>query len=315
MVAFLAAIFIAAQAAIIHPAIGAMRPLPVLAEFVRVPVPPLPEKIKSGDVEELGPIIDAEAAVVVDAASGAVLFGKRPYAVRPLASITKLLTALAVVRADLDVGRKIAILSADIPVEGGTVLTAGDHVSIDDLFTALLVRSDNGAARALARTMVAKSTGAATGDPQKLAVERMRTLALSLDLRTVRIADVAGLDPGNVGAPIDAARLMIAAMVEPKIRSRSMIAEATISGGQTGRERIAIQSTNRLLRDLPPRSFDVVGGKTGHIDESGYNFAIAAARDGHRIAIVVLGSTTDVGRFRDARALADWTFRNYEWND
>ena len=104
-------------------------------------------------------------------------------------------------------------------------------------------------------------------------------------------------------------------MREEGIAERLRMTSATIAVQRKGAVRIPIRSTNLLLRDGMPHAFDVRGGKTGYLDESGYNLVLAVERDGHEAIIVVLGSASADDRFRDARVLADWTFKNYEWDD
>ncbi|MBI4142408.1 D-alanyl-D-alanine carboxypeptidase [Candidatus Uhrbacteria bacterium] len=296
--AFLAALLLAAQAWSAHPAIAEVR----LASPVP-PVIPVKRSVVPTAREELGPIVSAASAVAMDAETGAILFGKRGADVRPLASITKLVTAMVV--ADAGVwDHVIAIDPDDIPAEGHTVFTAGDRVSVRDLFATLLVGSDNGAARALAR-------GIGGGTEEFLA--RMQVVAASAG-PTFRIADPAGLLPGNIASAVDVARLARLAFARPEIRAYATRPSVTVNGRRHGRERLLVRATNVLVRDGIRTSFRIVGAKTGYIDESGYNLTFDVVRDGHRVIVVALGSPTSDDRFRDARVLADWTFRNYVWN-
>jgi D-alanyl-D-alanine endopeptidase (penicillin-binding protein 7) len=266
----------------------------------------LPSKIGAaiGAIEELGPIISAESAAVLDAETGVMLWGKRPSAVRPIASITKLATALTIVRDGVDLGAVIEIVPTDIPEEGHTVFQPGDRVTMDDLLTAMLVYSDNAAARALVRTYAYPlvSPPLSEGEPVEVS-------------SSIRLADPAGLSPENRGTAIDAARLLMAALRAPAIADRLRMSRATIDAHRPNRRAIAVKATNLLLRDGTMHTFAIVGGKTGYLDESGHNLVMAAERKNHRIIIALLGSASNDDRFRDARILADWVFRNYEWKN
>lgn len=298
--ALVVVLLMAAQASSGSYTLATLRPA---AEMV---FPSIPQKRGAGlsEVEELGPIITAQSAVVIDAASGAMLFGKQPYVVRPFASITKLVGALTVVGVGPDWDASIEVVATDIPPEGHTVLQPGDRATVRDLFTAMLVRSDNGAAHALVR-------GVGTTDgwfPIAAAARAQRAGLLSL-----RISEPSGLAVENRGTAVDAARLLRAAMAERLIAERLRMSMATITVVRRTPVQIPITSTNTLLRDGIAHAFDVQGGKTGYLDESGYNFALSVARDGHEVIVVVLGSAGNSERFRDARVLADWTFQQYVW--
>ncbi|MFH1429926.1 MAG: serine hydrolase [Candidatus Uhrbacteria bacterium] len=265
---------------------------------------PIPQKIGAelGTVEELGPILTAESATVLDVDSGALLYGKRPYAVRPLASITKLLTALTFSADSPDWFSEVIIDASDLPSEGNTIFRADDVVRVDDLFTAMLVRSDNGAARALARVA-----------GQEAFIARMQQQARRIGIFSLTVAEPSGLAATNRGTAVDVARLLRAALDREEIRDRLLLPETAIRVQRVSGETVAVRTTNVLLLDGERHAFTIVGGKTGYIDESGYNFVLEAERDGHRIVVVVLGSATHMDRFQDARVLADWTFRNYRW--
>ena len=293
---WVAAAVLIAQATIPHPVVGT----------ATVPGSPprvgAPEKRIVG-VEELGPVLTAASAIAVDVESGAVLFGKQPHAVRPLASITKLLAVLAILQRSSEPGELVGIVAEDIPPEGGTRLLVGDRVTIQELLSLSLVASDNAAIAALART---HGGTVAT-------VAKMQDLAREYGLHSVRVRDVSGLDPWTVGSATDAATLLMRAAEAPGIAQRMTLSEITVDPHRIPPEPLRALATNVLLRDGFRHAFAIRGGKTGYLDEAGSNLAIIVERDGHRVAVVVLGSASRDDRFRDARVLADWVFRNYEW--
>lgn len=271
-----------------HPAIGVLtvRDAAVAQSVARV-----------AGVADLWPVIRAERAAVIDTASGAIVYGKRPAAVAPIASVTKLVTALAVLEESLPGDRLVEVIVDDIPAEGHTMLRPGDRVAVDDLLTALLVASDNAAAHALAR---------AVAGSREAFVERMQATTRRLNLRTVEVRDPAGLDSRNVGSAIDVARLVAVASGNEAIVWRTLLPTATIDGHRPGRETIVIRATNVIVRDRLRMSFRLRTAKTGYLDESGYNLAFVATRGGRAVAVAVLGAPTHDDRFRDARVLAAW---------
>ncbi|MDO8425755.1 MAG: serine hydrolase [bacterium] len=298
MTALLALLVTALHAWSAHPSLSEpMQASTVVAEQPQIPVRKL---AATDEAMELGPELTAASAAVIDVASGAVLWGKQPYLVRPLASVTKVLTAIAYE----DTGPTlITILAEDIPREGHTVLRPGDQVTTRDALAAMLVYSDNAAARALARTDDAHATD-----------DVLAAAARRLGLRSFRIADPAGLESANRGTAIDAARLLIAAAARPVLRELLGTARVTIDAHRPDRRAIAVTTTNVLLTDNRAHPYELLGGKTGYLDEAGYNFVAIVARDGHAIAVAILGATTHPDRFRDAGVLADWIFDAFSWN-
>lgn len=292
-----------------HPAVATV---PLSEETALPPViaPAIPTRIvRTNGAVDAGPTISAASAAVLDASSGVVLWGKRPYAVRPIASITKLLTALAFVDprdASVGLDDPVTIAPEDVPSEGNTIFRAGDVVSAAELLTAMLVRSDNSAARALAR-LEALEGALVTGHAQE-------RLAQRLGLRSLHAVDPAGLQPENRGTAIDAARLLDAALGVPPIAARLRTMRTAIAverGGTT--QRLDVWTTNHLLLDGRTHPFTIVGAKTGTLDEAGYNFVLGAERDGHAIVVAVLGSASHFERFHDAEVLVEWVFQNYRW--
>lgn len=297
------AIIILAQALSSHSALASVKVRAARPDSIIVS----PVKIISFDREEFGPVITAQSAVAVDATSGAVLFGKRPQVVRPLASITKLITAITLERTPTKPSWEtvVTIVSEDIPPEGHTVLIPGDRVTLRDLRTALIVGSDNAAANAIARAV----------DGTNNFVRRMQEEAKRVG-STFQVIDPAGLRAENIGSSIDIAHLaQIVFTDHTDIRSQFTLTSATISAHRPGREGIVVRATNELMRDPTRRAFTIVGGKTGYLDEAGYNLVLDVERDHHLVTIVVLGSATNNDRFRDARITADWVFKNYKWSD
>jgi D-alanyl-D-alanine endopeptidase (penicillin-binding protein 7) len=201
---------------------------------------------------------------------------------RPIASVTKVMTALLVVEAGLDPARLVTVARG----EATPRLRRGQKVSVGDLLALLLLSSDNGAAKALART--------AAGSVQAF-VGRMNAKALGLGMGATRYSDPAGLLATNVSTAAEQARLLRLA-VEYDTVARLMTTQAATV--RVGRRDVAIRNTNRLLRDP---GVEVVAGKTGTTRRAGYCLAtILRTAGGENIAVVVLGARSAAGRFTRA---------------
>ncbi len=241
------------------------------------------------------PPIPAAAYVVVDGDTGEPLASLNADQPRPVASLTKLMTARLV----LDAGRledDVAPQTATVPPlqitgdesQGG--LEPGDHVSRDELLQAMLVASANDAARTLAVDVA--------GDERRF-VDMMNAEAAAAGLDTTRYANPDGLDdPAQHSSAADVARLAHDLMQDPTFR-RIVAAESTSLNGSE------LPATNDLLGTYPGAD----GIKTGHTDEAGWCIAASATRDGRSIMVVVLGAPTEQARDDAARALLDYGFQ------
>lgn len=249
--------------------------------------------------------ITAQSALVIDSESNAVLFKKNIDEVRPIGSITKLLTALTVIDLKPNWNDEVTIESAD-GAQGPLVVQAGDVVSRGDLLHIGLVASSNNAINALARSTGLKSEEFAA---------RMNDKAAALGLRASHFVEPTGLDKENKSTAEDVARLVSAALAQEEIRGITSMASFKFRVHNTNKMRVA-RSTDLLLGARAGNSLiaRVVGGKTGFIDEAGYCFAMEAEGvKKQRLIVVVLGSRDHWSRFAEAEDLAMWAFKNFEW--
>jgi D-alanyl-D-alanine carboxypeptidase len=237
-----------------------------------------------------GPNIKSKSAIVVDLDNGAVLLKKDEEKVMPIASLTKLASALVFLNTSPDLLRIETVTRDDREGAGRSRLYVGEKVTDFDLFHLMLISSDNVAARILAR---------GTGLMQDQFVAKMNELASTLNLTHTHFADPTGLDPANVSTAAECAILFKTAL------DNDFIAETVSKKNHTFRainseRNFVIYNTNRLLYGRP----DVIGGKTGYIKESGYCLALGVEdEDGRKLAAVLLGAPTSGGRFRDAARL------------
>ena len=238
-------------------------------------------------------VLRSASALVQDQRTGELLMQKHSDEALPIASITKLMTAMVLLDAQPDLRAPITILEEDkdmlrhsrsrLPV--GTTLTRGEALLL------ALMSSENRAAHALGRTYPAGLTAF---------VAAMNSKAASLGLTMSHFEDPAGLSSGNVASARDLARIVDAAHHYPMIRTCTT-QEATTIQGQ--RHPIAFHNTNRLL--LSSR-WQIGLSKTGFIDESGQCLVMQAQMKQRPVVIVLLDSTGRGSRFGDADRIRQW---------
>ncbi|MDD5110801.1 MAG: serine hydrolase [Patescibacteria group bacterium] len=265
------------------------------------PVSALPARTSTATLE---PTVAADAVSVIDVKSGAALYAQSAAKPQPLASITKLMTALVVADRNPDWQALVVMQPSDQRTGGRTLLIPGDTVSVDDLFHLMLIASSNESAIALARS---------TGLTPQAFVAAMNRKAKDLGLASLHFADPAGLEPGNTGTAQDVARLGQRALKKPVIAAAVSQATATVVVRNTGERRVA-ETTNVLLKttsaDARPR---MVGGKTGYLDEAGYNFVVVFEQQGNQVSVAMLGAHSADARWHDSVRLAEWIYSNYRW--
>jgi serine-type D-Ala-D-Ala carboxypeptidase (penicillin-binding protein 5/6) len=218
------------------------------------------------------------AALVFDLDSGEVLWRRRPLKVLPMASLTKIMTALLVVeltRPDEPV--RITKAALDYSGSGVGLLPKGKRVRLETLLNGLLLVSGNDAAIALAVHV--------SGSERRF-VRRMNRRARRWGLDCTRFASSHGLEPGNRSCPRDLAVLTRMAMSRPRIRRiarrRQVAFRFPIKGGK-----LYLTGHNPLMR-LGYRG--AVGLKTGYTSEAGRCFVGVARRGGRRLGVVLLNS-------------------------
>lgn len=275
-----------------------MQSLPV-ARYVPGPQPPTKKDPTSFGVETT-----ARAAVVLDVASGEILYEKNAEIAYPIASLSKLVTAMTMLDRQLDMDEVIPILAEDDPKEGKAVFSQGERFTRRELLESLLVGSVNIAGEALART--------SGGRKEFLAA--MNVKAQRLGMRQAHFDDPTGLNKNNQASAHDVALALRAALRYPEIRDITKAPKIQLTGRETGKPYL-IDSTNLLLGSFLNRDpYRIIAGKTGSLPEAGYCLA-QATRDkgGHEVIVVVLGSDNHFSRFQDAKALTFWTFENFRW--
>src|SRR5262245_36218243 len=240
------------------------------------------------------PRLHVKAAYVVDESTGRVLFQKNPERILPIASLTKLVTAMVLLETDPDCDRTVEILPEDVKHSSRSHIRAREEITIRDLIHASIMSSDNVATKALARTC---------GLTNDEFVARMNAKAVALGLTGTHFVEPTGLSEQNVATAEGVARLLNAAS-ENQIVSAIMQKPNYVFA--SNRKTHTLVNTNRLLRS----KWRVTGGKTGYITEAGYCLVTKVeAPTGAAVTAVVLGAPSNALRFAEARRLLDWTFR------
>ncbi len=240
------------------------------------------------------PRLHAKAAYVVDATSNRVLFQKNPGNLYPIASLTKLMTALVFFETHPQFDQVVEIAPEDVKHSSRSHIRPHEEITVRDLLHAALMASDNVATKALVRSC---------GIPHDEFLRRMNALADSMNLTGTRFVEPTGLDEQNVATAQAIASLLRTAASNPIISSIMQKQTYTFA---SNRKLHRLVNTNRLLKS----KWRVTGGKTGFINEAGYCFAtMVETPSGTEVTAVLLGAPSNRLRFAEARRLLDWTFR------
>lgn len=246
--------------------------------------------------------ITAASAVVLDGMSGTQLWQRNPNLVLPIASLTKLTTALVFLDTQPDFSKEVTYeKSDDAESDGGTLLIRpGETLTVGDLFYSSLIGSANNATKAMVR-----STGLSADE----FVQRMNDKVNRLGLRQTTFHEVTGLDPTNTSTVLEYGKLASYAFRQPVIREALNRPEYVFSTINT-RKPHRIRNTDKLLSDT---ELHLIGAKTGYLDEAGYTFGAEAEENGHYVVVVLFKCATAADRFSEAKVLTQWAYRNFIW--
>jgi len=267
----------------------------VSAASARTPLPAASTSAPLRVGAATAPRISAQAAIVVDEASGAVLFDKDGHAPLAPASLTKIATAIVALEgAELGAAVTTTVDARDMPGSSVMGLRAGDCFSVRDLLHGLLLPSGNDAALALGRYVA--------GSDQAF-VTRMHTMLDRLGLSDTTFVDPHGLGgDGHASSAHDIAMLARYAMQLPDFAEMVTTRSWTADGSRT----LTMRNVNSFLT----RYGGADGVKTGFTEEAGRTLAASATREGRRLHVVLLNAPE---RFTDAERLLDWAFANFDW--
>lgn len=240
------------------------------------------------------PDLRSSSAFVVDLTGGRTLYAKNITAVQPIASITKLMTALVVLDAKLDLNEFVAISEDDVDeikhtrsrLQVGTVLTR------DDMLRLALMASENRAASALARAYPGGFTAF---------IAAMNRKAVELGMVSTHFLDSTGLSRENVSTAEDLAKMVAAAYRYPIIQQYTTLTEHSVRSN-SGRM-LAYRNSNGLVRS---DGWDIDVSKTGYIAEAGRCLVMQARISATPVIIVLLDSWGKYTRIADANRVKKW---------
>ncbi len=239
------------------------------------------------------PKLKSSSVLIYDQSDSSVLYSRHPDVAAPIASITKLMTALVVLDAKQPLDEPIRITDADrdLPKGGFSRLVVGTTLSRGDLMHLALMSSENRAAHALGNNYPG-------GMPAMVAA--MNAKAAELGMVNAHFVDPTGLSSQNVASPKDLSKLVIAASRNPTIREYSTDQRYAV---KVHKRLVEFHNTDNLVANP---TWNIVVQKTGYITEAGKCLVMEAVIEGRSIVIVLLDSLGKYTRVADAKRIKTW---------
>lgn len=240
-----------------------------------------------------GPLLSSQSALIMNNKTGEVLYQKNANRVMPIASISKLMSAIVLLDADLNMNELVTITPEEIDrLKGtGSRLSIGTSLPRKELLHLSLMSSENRATHALARTYPGGINAF---------VAAMNAKAQSLGMSNSRFYEPTGLDYRNVSTAHDLSRLVAAASKYPLIRRNSTSNYGAVS---TASGSLRYKNSNALVRE---GGWNIELQKTGYIREAGRSMVVKANVQNQPITIVLLNSPSSTTRVNDARKIESW---------
>jgi len=237
--------------------------------------------------------LKSSSVLIMDASDSSVLYSRHSDVPMPIASITKLMTALVVLDANQPLDEPIQITDADrdFPKGGVSRLTVGATLTRGDLMHLALMSSENRAAHALGNNYPGGMTAM---------VAAMNAKAAELGMASSHFVDPTGLSSQNVASPEDLTKLVIAASHNPSIREYSTDTHYAV---KVRRHMVEFRNTDNLVANP---TWNIIVQKTGYIAEAGKCLVMAAVIEGRSVVIVLLDSLGKYTRVADAKRIKTW---------
>ena len=238
----------------------------------------------------------SNVALVLDENSGAVLYGKNMDTVHPIASLTKLMTAIVILDSGLSLDATIRVENDDIDMERGSrsKMRIGEVLARRDMLRLALMSSENRASAALARTFPGGRDGF---------VATMNRRAGQIGMTATWFVDSSGLSSRNVSTARDLAKLVATAARYELIRDYSTTPQVSLKRLDSGTQ-VNYVNTNLLLRR--DNGWDINISKTGYLNDAGYCLVLQAVIDRRVVNIVLLDSYGRYSRVGDANRIKKW---------
>jgi D-alanyl-D-alanine endopeptidase (penicillin-binding protein 7) len=237
--------------------------------------------------------LKSSSVLIMDATDSSVLYSRHSDVPMPIASITKLMTALVVLDAGQPLDEPIQITDADrdLPKGGFSRLAVGTTLTRGDLMHLALMSSENRAAHALGNNY--------PGGIRAM-VAAMNAKAAELGMTSAHFVDPTGLSSQNVASPEDLTKLVIAASRNPSIREYSTDSHYAV---KVRRHMVEFRNTDNLVANP---TWNIIVQKTGYIAEAGKCLVMAAVIEGRSVVIVLLDSLGKYTRVADAKRIKSW---------
>lgn len=241
------------------------------------------------------PGLQSGSALVLNEQNGEIIYAKHPDSVTPIASITKLMTAMVVLDAGLPLNELISISHEDVDTLKGTHsrLVPGLTLTRGEMLLLALMSSENRAASALSRHYPGGRTAF---------IEKMNEKAAALGMGKTRFFDPTGLNPGNVSTPRELAAMVRAAHQYPIIQQYSTSSEYEFTSNKNSRP-LVFRNTNPLVKS---DNWKIGVSKTGYISEAGRCLVMQAHIDDKPVIMVLMDSRGKNTRVGDAQRVRKW---------
>jgi D-alanyl-D-alanine endopeptidase (penicillin-binding protein 7) len=237
--------------------------------------------------------LKSSVAFVIDQDTNEVLLNKNSQAVLPIASITKLMTALVVTETGLSMDEPLVVSQEDVTATAGSSsrLSVGTQLTRGEMLHLALMASENRAAHVLGRNY--------PGGVEPF-VAAMNGKARELGMQDTRYVEPTGLSSNNQSSAQDLSRLVRAAFLHPIIRELSTSPQAVVP---VGRRQVQFNNTNGLVRNP---SWEIGLQKTGYISAAGRCLVMQAQLAGRSLIMVLLDSAGKYSRIGDAERIRHW---------
>ncbi len=241
----------------------------------------------------LFPKLKSSSVLIVDQSDSTVLYSRRSDVAAPIASITKLMTALVVLDARQPLDEPLAITQDEsaLPKSRGSRLSVGTVLTRGDFMHLALMSSENRAAHAL---------GANYPGGVPAIVTAMNAKAAALGMTTAHFVDPTGLSSDNVASPEDLSKLVLAAAQNPHIREYSTDPSYAV---RVRKHLVEFHNTDNLVKNP---TWNIIVQKTGYIAEAGKCLVMEAVIEGRDVIIVLLDSAGRLTRVADAKRVKTW---------
>ena len=243
------------------------------------------------------PKLGSSIALIYDERGQRALYAKNADTVAPIASISKLMTAMVVLDAQLPMDEKISISRQDMDTLKNTHsrMRPGMTLTRGELLKLALMASENRAAAALARTYPGGTAAA---------VARMNAKARELGMNNTHFLEPTGLNSGNVSTAQDLVKMVLAAQAYAPIHNATTSSSHTVQ--PAGYRPLMYRNTNPLVRNA---SWNIDVSKTGFINEAGRCLVMKANIEDRPVVIVLLDSWGKSTRVGDANRVKKWMER------